>query len=292
MESLVYNFYLSVVACTIVRADPSLRYTCMLLDVKQPTNKQTRLEAASNHGSLCWDPNTCWTTCTAVLLSLLPILQLLVMGQLLWQPAQLYYCHYYQYYSCWSWDSYCDNLHSCTTVITTNTTAAGHGTAIVTTCTAVLLSLLPILQLLVMGQLLWQPAQLYYCHYYQYYSCWSWDSYCDNLHSCTTVITTNTTAAGHGTAIVTTCTAVLLSILPILQLLLWQPAQLYYCHYYQYYSCWSWDSYCDNLHSCVTVTTTNTTAAGHRTAIVTTCTAVLLSLLPILQQLVMGQLLW
>ena len=43
VESLVCNFYLSVAAHKIVWADPSLRYTSMLWDVKQPTNKQTCL---------------------------------------------------------------------------------------------------------------------------------------------------------------------------------------------------------------------------------------------------------
>ena len=40
MESLVCSFYLSVAALKIVRADPSLRYTGMLLGLSA-TNKQT-----------------------------------------------------------------------------------------------------------------------------------------------------------------------------------------------------------------------------------------------------------
>ena len=41
VDSLVCNFYLSVAARKIVWAGPSLRYTSMLLDVKQTTNQQT-----------------------------------------------------------------------------------------------------------------------------------------------------------------------------------------------------------------------------------------------------------
>ena len=36
IASLICNFYLSVAACTIVWADPSLRYTSTFWDVKQP----------------------------------------------------------------------------------------------------------------------------------------------------------------------------------------------------------------------------------------------------------------
>ena len=42
VESWICNFYLSVAACTIIWADPSLRYTSMLLGryaTNQPTNK-------------------------------------------------------------------------------------------------------------------------------------------------------------------------------------------------------------------------------------------------------------
>ena len=39
MESWICNFYLSVAARNIVRADPSLRYTRILLDVNQPTDQ-------------------------------------------------------------------------------------------------------------------------------------------------------------------------------------------------------------------------------------------------------------
>ena len=41
VQCLICNFYLSVAARNIVCADPSLRYTSMLPDVKQPTNKPT-----------------------------------------------------------------------------------------------------------------------------------------------------------------------------------------------------------------------------------------------------------
>ena len=41
IESLICNFYHGVAAPTLVWADPSLRYTSMLLGHKQPTNKQT-----------------------------------------------------------------------------------------------------------------------------------------------------------------------------------------------------------------------------------------------------------
>ena len=37
---MICNFYLSVAACKLVWADPSLRYTSMFRDVKQPSNKQ------------------------------------------------------------------------------------------------------------------------------------------------------------------------------------------------------------------------------------------------------------
>ena len=40
VESLICNFYLSVAACKIVCADPSLRYTSMLLG-REATNKKT-----------------------------------------------------------------------------------------------------------------------------------------------------------------------------------------------------------------------------------------------------------
>ena len=40
MESLICYFCLSVAARKIVWEDPSLRYTRMFWDVKQPTNKQ------------------------------------------------------------------------------------------------------------------------------------------------------------------------------------------------------------------------------------------------------------
>ena len=39
VERLICNFYISVAARKIVWADPSLRYTSLLLGVKQPTNK-------------------------------------------------------------------------------------------------------------------------------------------------------------------------------------------------------------------------------------------------------------
>ena len=57
MESLICNFYLNVAARTIVWADPSLRYTSMLLGQqasKQPTNQQSLLwlDRRKRRGSL------------------------------------------------------------------------------------------------------------------------------------------------------------------------------------------------------------------------------------------------
>ena len=42
VDSLNCNFYLSVAVCKIVGADPSLRYTRMCLDIKQPTKNNNR----------------------------------------------------------------------------------------------------------------------------------------------------------------------------------------------------------------------------------------------------------
>ena len=53
VESLICNSYLSVAARRLVWADPSLRYTSMLLDVKQPANKQSsHASHTSRHYSL------------------------------------------------------------------------------------------------------------------------------------------------------------------------------------------------------------------------------------------------
>ena len=46
IEEMVCNFSLSVAARTLVRADPSLRYTSILLG-REATNKQTILEYGS-----------------------------------------------------------------------------------------------------------------------------------------------------------------------------------------------------------------------------------------------------
>ena len=54
IESLICNFYLSVAACTIVRADPSLRYTSVLMGRyatnKQPTNLPCNMKVGRRVG--------------------------------------------------------------------------------------------------------------------------------------------------------------------------------------------------------------------------------------------------
>ena len=62
---MISNFYLSVAARTLVRADPSLRYTSMLLG-RQPTNKQTATTATTTTITLpITPPATATTTTTA-----------------------------------------------------------------------------------------------------------------------------------------------------------------------------------------------------------------------------------
>ena len=51
VENLIYNFYLRVAACKLVWADPSPRYTSMMLGLVQPTNNNNHV-SVSVQGSM------------------------------------------------------------------------------------------------------------------------------------------------------------------------------------------------------------------------------------------------